>query len=200
MATVARSIRTNLGQFWPKRAIFQISLKNQSRHFFSIPETRLPAKNQKIPLRSFREKSEKLPFWAKKTNFALFFGKRDHFQIFGENAKTSLMYSFFSFSIRKRTGTNVHMEVNPNAHHSVERPKTIKFIFWKPVPQARQSQIWPNLGQIWVDLTKEGHFYFPQRSKNVIFSTPETGLTPPDGLQKLDNNLFFVYGFIRLLK
>ena len=26
--------RPNLGQFWPKRAIFQISLKTQSRHYF----------------------------------------------------------------------------------------------------------------------------------------------------------------------
>ena len=35
--------RPNLGQFWPKRAIFQIS--NQSRNIFWTAEARLPAKN-----------------------------------------------------------------------------------------------------------------------------------------------------------
>ena len=54
--------RPNLGQFWPKWAIFQISLKNQSRHYFLIPETRRSAKIRKFQCEVFGKKCETLIF------------------------------------------------------------------------------------------------------------------------------------------
>jgi len=42
--------------------------------------------------------------------------------------------------------------------------------FWTPVLQAWYSQIWPNLGQIWVNFGQKGPFLkFLKRSENVIF-------------------------------
>ena len=42
--------------------------------------------------------------------------------------------------------------------------------FWTPVLQAWYSQIWPNLGQIWVNFDQKGPFLkFPQKSENAIF-------------------------------
>ena len=41
---------------------------------------------------------------------------------------------------------------------------------WTPVLQAWYSQIWPNLGQIWVNFDQKGPFLkFPQKSENAIF-------------------------------
>ena len=42
--------------------------------------------------------------------------------------------------------------------------------FLTPVLQARYSQIWPNLGQIWVNFGQKGPFLkFPKKCENVIF-------------------------------
>ena len=52
----------NLGQFWPKRAIFEFSHKMRKRHFVSTPETRLSTKNYKILMNGLQKKWEKPPF------------------------------------------------------------------------------------------------------------------------------------------
>ena len=50
-------LRPNLGQFWPKRAIFVFSQKMRKRHiFFSTPETRIHAKNKEIQMHGVRYK------------------------------------------------------------------------------------------------------------------------------------------------
>ena len=43
-------------------------------------------------------------------------------------------------------------------------------VFWTPVVQAWYSQIWPNLGQIWVNFDQKGTFLkFPKKAKMSFF-------------------------------
>ena len=45
-----------------------------------------------------------------------------------------------------------------------------EIFYWTPVLQAWYSQIWPNLGQIWVNFDQKGPFLkFAKKSENVIF-------------------------------
>ena len=105
-------IRPNLDQYWPKRAIFQICPKNQSRHYFLTPETRLPAKIRKFLC--FRKKNAKTiilgHFGQKRPILDHFWPKRGHFRSFGEKAKTSLFYSFFFiFQYKKSENSNAQI-------------------------------------------------------------------------------------------
>ena len=70
--------KPNLGQFWPKRAIFEFSHKIRKRNFLSTPETRLSTKNYKILMNGLRKKCKNLhswAFWAKRANFGSFWPK-----------------------------------------------------------------------------------------------------------------------------
>ena len=81
--------RPNLGQFWPKRAIFEFSQKMRKRHFFSTPETRLSTKkianyNERIAIKMrktsiFEHFGPKRPildsFWPKWAKRDFFFKK-----------------------------------------------------------------------------------------------------------------------------
>ena len=75
--------RPTLGQFWPKRAIFQISLKNQSQHNFLTPG--FLQKFRKFKMCSFgREKMWKTSpifrhFLTKKVHFGSFLAKKGSF-------------------------------------------------------------------------------------------------------------------------
>ncbi len=73
--------RPNLGQFWPKRAIFEISEKKRKRHFFSTPETMLRAK-----------KLGKYDAWfskkMRKTSIFVILGQKGQFwTVFGQNGQ-----------------------------------------------------------------------------------------------------------------
>ena len=105
IASYMAKFRPNLGKFWPKRALFQISPKNQSRHYFLTPETRLPAKIRKFQCAVFRKNAKNThfwEFWTKKANFVPFWPKRGHFRIFGEKVKTSILLIFFIFQYKNQ--------------------------------------------------------------------------------------------------
>ena len=70
--------RSNLGQFWPKRAIFEFSHKMRIHHFFSITKTRLSTTNLQILMNRLRKKAKNLhfwEFWPKMVNFGQFLAK-----------------------------------------------------------------------------------------------------------------------------
>ena len=96
--------RPNLGQFWPKRAIFQIYLKNQSRNIFGLQRLGFLQKIMKFQCAVF-EKNAKNPhfwvFWAKKANFGPFFAKKGPFSNFRWKIENVTFYSFFHFAIQK---------------------------------------------------------------------------------------------------
>ena len=82
--------RPNLGQFWPKRAIFQISLKNQRRNIFWTAEARLPAKIRKFQRAVFEKNAKNPPF------LGVLGQKRRFWTIFGQKE------AIFEFSVKKR--------------------------------------------------------------------------------------------------
>ena len=112
--------RPNLGKFWPKRAIFQISPKTKAAIFF---DCRGQASCKKLGNSNaqFSKKMLKTPvfgrFEPKRPIREHFWPKRGHFRIFGEKAKTSLFYSFFSFF-------NTKIQKIPMRRFSGKRPRT----------------------------------------------------------------------------
>ena len=70
--------RPNLGQFWPKRAIFEISQKKRKRHFFRLQRLCFEQKIRKIwcvVLEKNAKNLHFLSFWAKKAHFGQFLAK-----------------------------------------------------------------------------------------------------------------------------
>ena len=94
-------------KFGPIWVIFKFSTKKRNRHFFPLPETRLCAKIQEIPMRGFQKKknAKKLCFWAFWVKMGQIGPKRGHFRIFGEKVKTSpsfpICFIFQKQKIRK---------------------------------------------------------------------------------------------------
>ena len=79
-----------MGKFWPKRAIFQIFLKNQSHNIFCTAEAKLPAKKLGNSNAQFSKKMLKIPFLG-------ILGQKGRFwTIFGQKG------AIFEFSVKKR--------------------------------------------------------------------------------------------------
>ena len=87
-----------LGQFWPKRAIFEFSNKMWKRHFLSTPETRLSTKNYKILMNGLQKKNAKnLHFWeieSKMANFGNFLAKTSKTGIFLKKALVTFFHAY----------------------------------------------------------------------------------------------------------
>ena len=81
----------NLGQYWPKRAIFQISPKNQSRNIFWTAEARLPAKKLGNSNAQF-SKNDKTPIFG-------YFGQKKADSV--KKRKRHFFTHFFHFSKQK---------------------------------------------------------------------------------------------------
>ena len=82
--------RPNLGQFWPKWAIFEISQKKRKRHFFSTPESKKLGKSDA----RFSKKMQKtsiLGILGQKGQFWTVFGQN------GENGQKSAWNIFPNF-------------------------------------------------------------------------------------------------------
>ena len=98
------SIQPNLGQIWvnigQKGPFFKFPRKNKAVIFFGLQRLGFLQKIRKFQCGVF-EKNVKTPifgyFGPKRPILDHFWPKRGHFRIFGEKAKTSLFYSFFSF-------------------------------------------------------------------------------------------------------
>ena len=52
------------GQTRPKMSNFRVFLKNQTRHFFTLPKTSIHVKNKGNQIYSFRKNAENFRFWA----------------------------------------------------------------------------------------------------------------------------------------
>ena len=146
--------RPNLGQCWPKRAIFQISQKNQSQNIFLDCRGQASCKKFGNSNAQFSKKMLKTPifgyFRPKRPILDHFWPKTGHHRIFREKAKTSPFTHFFLiFQYKKsensnaqifgKMGTNVRMnvrtEVNPKVHRLRRETKNQKL----PMNQSEES-------------------------------------------------------------
>ena len=107
-------LRPNLGQYWPKRAIFKFPRKTKAAIFFGLQRLGFLQKIRKFQCTVFEKKILKTPifgyFGPKRPILDHFWLKRGHFRIFGEKAKTSRFYSFFFiFQYKKSENSNARI-------------------------------------------------------------------------------------------
>ena len=122
-------------------AIFQISPKNQRRHYFSIPD--FLQKIRKFQCAVFEKKCKNPHFWeflAKKANFGQFLAKMDKMGIFKKALGT--------FLSRLQALTNCKVSEKSNEGIPRKMPKTSIFEHFGP-NRTFQKRAW----QIFVALT-----------------------------------------------